>query len=310
MSENVKQSYVPSEEELKSAQGEAEWRHERYSGVCDVYSPEQARAMADELRRSRKNPNRKIMIGVMTHPIVLDPNLPVPQKVREAVCGEFPTKEEMAGGFTDDPDVLNTVHYADLYGPNGPWKAKESPEVLKNLELCVQYGKENLHAIQLDVTWPNSEDLKKFKEKHPQILTILQLGKFAFKAVDGDPQKMIDQLREYGNSIDFALLDMSMGMGKGMESEGLLPFLRLIQKELPRLGLAVAGGLGPDSMEALDQIAKEFPGISIDAQGRLKPADAKKDERGHILPTEPADFGRAKDYIEKGCVMLDNETEV
>ncbi|MBW4061687.1 hypothetical protein HJC99_03920 [Candidatus Saccharibacteria bacterium] len=58
----------------------------------------------------------------------------------------FATREEMAGGFTDDPDVLNTVHFADLYRP------KEVQTLLEDLDRVVEFGGENLHAIQLDVT--------------------------------------------------------------------------------------------------------------------------------------------------------------
>ncbi len=293
-------NYADAEEQLHNME------RDRYSGVCDVFSPEQARAMADELRLNRKNPDRKIMVGVMTHPIVLNPDLPVPPKVREEVSKEFPTTEEMANGFTDDPDVLNTIHYADLYGPNGPWEAKESPDILKNLELCVQYGGKNLHAIQLDVTWPDPDEMSKFKERNPNIVIILQLGKFAIRAVDGDPQEVVNRLREYGDSIDFALIDMSMGKGKGMDAGELLPLLRLIHSKLPYLGLAVAGGLGPDSVNLLEPIAKEFPGIAIDAQGRLKPADAQTDSSGHMVSTLPANLERSKKYIRESCAILDN----
>lgn len=283
-------------------------KYEHYSGVCDVYSPEEARAMADELRRNRKNPNRKVMIGVMTHPRILKSNSSVPKEMREGIHKEFPAKEEIAGGFTDDPDVLNTIHYADLYGPNGPWKAQESPNLFENLELCVKHGGENLHAIQLDLTWPDPNEIKKFKEKNPNIVIILQVGKFAFREVDNDPQKMVDRLREYG-WIDFALLDKSMGKGLSIDSEGLLPFLRLIKKELPYLGLAVAGGLGPDSVDLLKPIAREFPNIAIDAEGGLKHADAPTDSLGHLLPTTPANLGRSSDYIKKSCAILDNSQE-
>ncbi|KKP84126.1 MAG: hypothetical protein UR82_C0012G0022, partial [Candidatus Moranbacteria bacterium GW2011_GWF1_35_5] len=151
---------IPSKETLKDKDEKVLNKRERYSGVCDVYSPEEARAMADELRRNRKNSSRKVMIGVMTHPIVLNPDLPIPEEVRKDVSKEFPALEKMAGGFTDDPDVLNTIHIADLYGPEGPWKAQKAPDVFKNLELCVKHGGEYLHAIQLDITWPEPNEIK------------------------------------------------------------------------------------------------------------------------------------------------------
>lgn len=272
--------------------------YERYFGVCDVYSPEEAVAMAEELRRDRKSPNRKVMVGVMTHPLALHPDVDDPYEVRKV----FPAREQLAGGFTEDPDVLNTIHYADLYGPNA------GQNVFENLELCVEYGREHLDAIQLDLTWPKPHEIKKFKEKNPDIFIILQVGKFALKEVECDPQAVVDRLREYDDSIDFVLLDMSMGKGKGMEAGRLLPLLRIFRKELPYLGLAVAGGLGPDSVDLLKPIAEEFPNVSIDAQGNIK-RDAPKDALGHMVSTHPADLGRSKEYIKKSCVMLDNSKE-
>ena len=272
-----------------------------YTGICDVYSPEEAIEMASELRANRKNPFRKVMIGVMTHPIVLSPDLLVPKDVRREIESIFPTKEEISGGFTEDPDVLNTIHYADLYGPDA------GKDLLENLELCVKYGGDYLHAIQLDVTWPDPNELEKFKEKYPNTLIILQVGKFAMEKADNDPQEITKRLKEYGESIDFVLLDLSMGKGVGMRAELLLPLLRLISNEVPTLGLAVAGGLGPESVDILEPIAREFPDVSIDAQGNLKHKDAPRDSQGHLVATHPADINRSREYIRKSCEILDNE---
>ncbi len=279
--------------------GEKENVYELYSGICDVISPEQARAMADELRQNRKDPNRKVMIGVMAGHFSLRPDENDPGGQRTV----FPTREEIALGFTDDPDVLNTVHFADLYRP------KEAQNLLDDLELVVQYGGEHLHAIQLDVTWPDPAEMDKFRERHPELKIILQLGKFAFDEADNDPDEIVKQLEKYGDSIDYALLDLSMGKGKAMESVGLLPILRKIRQELPGLGLAVAGGLGPESLDVLEPIAREFPDISIDAQGRLKPADSPVDALGHMVSTIPADLERSAEYIRRTSAMLDNPRE-
>jgi hypothetical protein len=286
--------------------GRVEGEFAGYFGACGVYSPDEARAMADALRSERKYPDRKVMIGVMTHRLVLRDDLGIPQEVLDEVRAEFPDREEMAAGFTDDPDVFNTVHYADLYSPDGPRKGGDAPDVCENLELVVKYGGENLHAIQLDVTWPSADELKRFKEKHPDVAIILQVGKFGLAEVDGDPHAVVEKLREYGDSVDYTLLDTSMGMGKGMNAERLLPMLRTIRDQLPEMGLAVAGGLGPDSVDLLEPIAAEFPDISIDAEGNLKREDTPRDERGHILATEPVDLGRTTDYIQKSCAALDN----
>ncbi len=276
-----------------------------YVGACDVYSPEEAQAMADTLRKNREYSDRKVMIGVMTHPLVLRDDLPVPKDVIDGVRAEFPSREKMASGFIDDPDVFNTVHYADFYGKDGPWKGGECPDVFENLELIVEYGGENLHAIQLDLTWPKPEEIIRFHSAHPDIALVLQVGKFALEEVGYDPLKIVERLTEYKDSVDYILLDGSIGKGKGMRPEDLLPILRTIEDQLPHLGLAIAGGLGPESIELLAPIVAEFPGISIDAQGNLKPKGSPTDPHGHLIATEPADLGRTEDYIVQSCKVLD-----
>lgn len=281
--------------------------YERYTGICDVYSPDEARAMANTLRQERKNSNRKVMIGVMTHPFVLSNNPFVPEKIQAEIRELFPNKEIMANGFTDDPDVLNTVHYADLYGPDGPRKSFEAPNVFKNLELIVQHGGEDLHAIQLDLTWPEPGELAKFRDLYPDVAIILQTGKFAFKELGSDQQAIINRLQQYTESVDYVLFDTSMGTGDTIETDQLLPLLRATRSELPDLGLAVAGGLGPDSVGLLKPIADEFPDISIDAQGNLKLKEAARDSAGHFVATHPADLDRSTEYIIKSCKILDNQ---
>jgi hypothetical protein len=292
---------VKPEDKETPENGNMRKQYESYCGICDVYSPEEARALADELRRDRKNPNRKIMIGSMTHPLVLHPEREDPYDVR----GVFVTRENRANGFIKDPDVLATAHYADLYGPN------RGQDIFENLELVVKYGGENLNAIQIDVTWPDANEIIRFKNEHKDIVLILQVGKIAINEVDADPKKIVDGLRKYGRSIDYALIDMSMGKGEIMKAEKLLPILREIRKELPYLGLAVAGGLGPDPehLTEFKPIAKEFPDISTDAQGNVKHKDAPRDSLGHLVSTHPADLWRSAEYVQNVCPLLDNPPE-
>lgn len=297
----------------------------QYTGVCDVISPEDVKAMLAELRNSRADPGRRLMVGIMTHPAVINPGLQIPDEVRNAIQTEFPTVEQIAEGFIDDPDVMNTIHYADLYGPNGPWKAGEAPDILKNLELCVEHGGPNLDAIQLDLIWPNPDALIEFRRKHPEIEIVLQLGKFSFEN-DGkiDEAKVTEHLRRYGKAVDHVLLDLSMGKGRQMTDEDVASLKKLmwaIQDERPDIGLAIAGGLGAGSdvdapnqsvysMDSLREIARDFPGISIDAQGGLKPDGATRDDRGHFIATAMADTVKSQNYLSLASEILDGEMEL
>lgn len=276
-----------------------------YIGVCDVPSRRLAMALFHDFIKHNTNPRRKFMVGVMTHPIVLNPDLPVPEPVRREISQTFPKRDSLARGFIDDPRVLNTIHYADLYGPKGPRGAQEAPNILGNLESCVRYGGKSLNAIQLDVTWPKPAELKDFRARHPEISLVLQVGRFSLKTCNNDPQEIVNRLREYGNSVDYILLDMSMGKGKAMASAILLPLLRLVKSELPNLGLAVAGGLGPERSRELEQVAREFPDVSIDTQGRVKPDYAPRDSLGHLFATDPANVEKARAYFRHNLDVLD-----
>jgi hypothetical protein len=296
---------VGSSRRIQTGTQKAMQKSPSYIGVCDVPNRRLAMAIVHDFVKHNTNPNRKIMIGVMTHPIVLDPSLPVPEAVRREISSTFMKRNQISNGFIDDPHVLNTIHYADLYGPKGPRGVHEAPSIQKNLDLCVKYGGRNLHAIQLDVTWPKPDEIKAFRANHPKVSLVLQVGKFSTSALNNDPQRIVSQLREYGKSIDYALLDMSMGKGKAMTSGTLLPLLRLIKSEIPNMGLAVAGGLGPEHSKELEQIAREFPDISIDTQGRVKPDSTPRDSRGHFFATDSANARKTREYLRNHLAVLD-----
>jgi hypothetical protein len=291
----------------------------QYTGVCDVTSPDDVRRILAQLKESRADPNRRLMVGIMTHPAVINPDAPLSDEVRAAIKAEFPAAEDIASAFIDDPDVMNTIHYADLYGPDGPRKAGEAPDLLKNLELCVEYGGDYLDAIQLDLVWPDPDALGKFRANHPDIELVLQLGKFSFGDSEIDVSKVIDNLNKYDKIIDHVLLDLSMGKGRQMtdsDVEELKKLMRVIQDSRPDIGLAVAGGLGAESetsdsnssvysMNSLREISKDFPGISIDAQGGLKAEGTRRDDNGHFIATAMADADKSVNYVCLASEILD-----
>ena len=96
--------------------------------------------------------------------------------------------------------------------------------------------------------------------------------------------------------VDRVLLDKSMGMGLGMDAMAMLPFLREISERIPQLQLVVAGGLGPTSLHLLDPVLAEFPRISFDAQGKLRPS-------GDAL-NEPLDWHYVRSYLYQAIAKI------
>ncbi len=131
--------------------------------------------------------------------------------------------------------------------------------------------------------------------KAPEI--IIQVSGRAIEEAGNDPDEVVSRLREYDelDVLDRVLLDKSMGRGLGMNAEALRPFAQAIKKAFPSVGLVVAGGLGPDTLHLMEPLLGEFPNISIDAQGKLRPS-------GNSL--DPIDWDLAERYLVNALKLL------
>mgnify|MGYP001612476946 CR=1 FL=1 len=245
-----------------------------YIGITDFTDKSQVEAMLAVLKRvSSKHLIRKLGVGVMMSRKTLNG---LPSRFSEV----FPAKEKIADIFVDDPLAYNVLHYADY----------EGIDVLENLTKAVKWGGPNLHAIQLDMIWPDCMSILKFKwGGQSQIDLILQINPSAMKQVNYETRCLADSLDVYHEELSAVLLDMSMGQGKPMSWLDLLPHLAYLNQRNPGLGLAVAGGLGPDSLNLVKPLVDCFvPEISIDAQGKLRPSGSYLD---------PIDWQMAEEYL-------------
>lgn len=261
-----------------------------YIGVCDLVSPEQT---IELLKYIPTDFSHQLMVGVMMSRKTL---FGLPTKWADI----FPKKETIKDIFVADPRVLNTIHYAD-YGTGG-----DADEMLPRTLLLVEhFGGPNLDAIQLDMIWPDPEDivlyrracrgwLRHTKDSRKDILIVLQVGENAMEKCGNDPLLVCERLKAYGDSIDYVLFDKSMGRGKGMDAELLSHYVGALVADCPTLLPAVAGGLGPTTMHLVRPLARGYSQLSWDAQGRLRPS--------HSLMT-PLDMGYASAYV-RGSVSL------
>lgn len=251
-----------------------------YIGICDVPTGEQAEKSAKFFEKlcPPTMSDWKLMIGVMM-------SFKTMTGVQSKWASVWPKKEEVASIFVEHPRAFNTLHYAD-YDDN---------TYLEHLLEAVRWGGRNLHALQLDMVWPGSGMIGLLRETYPDLKIILQINAKALAQMDDKPTLVIKQLARYGRSVDYVLLDKSHGKGVGMDAEGLLPFAMAIAENLPDIGLAVAGGLGPDTMHLVGPIVQEFPSVSIDAQGKLRPS-------GNAM--DPIDWDMANKYLVEAVRMF------
>jgi len=250
-----------------------------YIGITDFESSAQAIAMVKVLSaNSGVDSRRLLMVGVMMSRKTLN-GLPTKW------ASVWPPKDRLAEIFAVHHRIVNTLHYADYDGE----------DVLMNLLAAARLGGIGLDAIQLDMVWPDPDALFTFCDARPNLKIVLQVGADALDMFDNDPGRVAQMLTEYNGALDYVLLDKSMGRGLGLSAAVLLPFLREIRARLPGLGLAVAGGLGPDTLHLIEPIVEEFPDISIDAQRQLRRSGDAKD---------PIDWGRATLYIQRAAQIF------
>ncbi len=246
-----------------------------YIGITDFETPEQVR---DMLKVFSEATQRKLMIGVMMSFKTL---IGIPTKWSNV----WISKERIASVFIDHPRVFNTLHYADYDGNT----------VLAHLLDAVSFGGEYIQGLQFDMVWPSPQMVIAFRREHPDILVVLQVNGKALELVHDDPSMLVNRLAEYGDSIDFVLLDKSMGRGLGMDAKGLIPFATAVRSMDSSVGIAAAGGLGPETMHRANPLVREFPDLSIDAQGKLKPdGDSMK----------PTDWYLASQYLSEALRMF------
>ncbi len=253
-----------------------------YIGITDFMTGAEARVMLRSFGeyRAGRGP-RKLMVGVMMSWKTFNG---VPSRFTEA----FPNKFTVPSIFLDHPLAFNTLHYADYNDVSMPY------DISMVLHVCRQGGR--LDAVQFDMIWPHPSLLKQVKDdSNGTIKNVLQIGANALKVEGDNPKRVCARLSLYGNLVDYVLLDKSMGQGKGMDAEGLFPFVRAIAKDFPTIGLAVAGGLGPTTMHLVEPIVQEFPWVSIDAQGKLRPSGSALD---------PIDWSMAQGYLEKASQLF------
>lgn len=193
----------------------------------------------------------------------------------------FPKNEDIAKIFIDHSYVFNVLHYAD---------SDEGMTTIDHLVQATGYGGEYMHALQLDMCWPDLWMIKKYKSMFPKIKVILQIGNKSF-AIANSEAELLGRLSAYGDAIDYVLIDRSEGRGIPLDPKKTIPTIRLLKDNYPDLGIIVAGGLGPNTLDLLVPIVKEFPDVSTDAQGRLRPS-------GDAL-NEPIDWPMAKEYATK-----------
>lgn len=224
--------------------------------------------------KTLKNKDVQLMIGTMTSFKVLNQ-----QPTKWATI--FPSVEALKYIFSSaNPQAINCIHYADY---------DNNPGLFNTLENVVEYCGGGLHAVQLDMVWPDPHELRRFVKEY-NLPIVLQISKRSMAECGDNPAVVAEKVsNEYGDIISHVLLDCSMGKGVPIDISVIHPYIEAIKSYTADVQIAVAGGLGPGTISEVKSLIEQYR-VSIDAQSKLRLSGKAED---------PIDWDLAEKYVEE-----------
>jgi len=183
----------------------------------------------------------------------------------------YPKVEEVKQIFVRDQRVLNLIHF----------NTDTPPRLLDQMTQLVEIGGDHLHGLQLNVAWPDPEQIRKFREMFPEQKIVIQVGGSALKQIDHSPTQLVDRLRNYHEIAEYFLLDPSGGLGKPFDPDWARLCLETVWQAGVLLRPGIAGGLHCWNLNVLNHFwpSDYFQFLSIDAEGKLRDEHDDLDSR-------------------------------
>lgn len=252
-----------------------------YIGITGFMTQTEVRAV---LGAMRKEDSRKLMVGVLASQKTV-------QGKENKWPHRYPRAEDIAEIFTNHAAVLNLIHY----------NTKEPETLYDQLMAITERGGPCLHGFQLNLAWPDPKALIAYRARYPKKIIVLQIGSAAFTSVNNYPYLLAERIAqnyECKGLADYVLLDPSGGYGKPFDTATARRYLNALKARGIKCYFGVAGGLSPTTLTLVEPLVKEFPDLSIDAEGRLRDVNDTLD-----LPV-------AIDYVLHALQMFGNRKKV
>lgn len=187
--------------------------------------------------------------------------------------------------------AMSMIHYNSIEQSTLADQLTKVFDNLYDLDLC--------KALQLNIPWPDTQQVAIFRKKFPQTEIVLQLSNSSLR--DLTLQELPKKLNEYGKSIDYVLIDSSGGRGKKFDLNYSVNIYNEIKEKIPRLTIGFAGGLNP----------KNVTGIAGDIIGKIDEDDFCIDTEKGVRDKVTDDYGddvlnlnKVKKYLEESCTII------
>jgi hypothetical protein len=261
-----------------------------YIGITGFMSRLEVLQVLDTVPKDAK---RKLMVGVLASSKTI---AGIPNKWPR----RYPKPKKIAEIFIDHPSVINLIHF----------NTKEPSALIGQMAMATVLGGPNLHGFQLNIKWPDIDDLKYYRNRHPNQIIVLQCGVGALESVQWNPEKLAAEVEKYYGIVDYVLVDPSGGFGQPIEAEAIRDYLRglhfiinrdtyefrdgeLVLTEKREMNFGVAGGFSVETLYRIPHdVFRYYPTTSIYAEGRLRDAN------------DDLDIDKARAYVAKAYQMF------
>ena len=203
-----------------------------------------------------RNIERMLMVGVNVSDKTLN-------GAKNNHPGRYPLVSSIKDIFQEreNSNTLKIIHY----------HTQNTANLYTHLCRLTDIGGDNLDGFQLNVTWPKSTELERYHHSIGDKVFILSINNIAIDSVGRKPKELAKKIKNlYEGLVHYILIDQSNTRGLALNTDKTLRYLEAIRNLLPKIGLVVTGGIGPDNLSYLKEIIKQFPDISIDAESELR----------------------------------------
>jgi hypothetical protein len=174
--------------------------------------------------------------------------------------------------------ALNVFHYRTNY------PAGLVPQVIGLFAFDSFYSDGLCQAIQFNLgSNPSKEELSKIKDAYPDLRVIFSLRSRTLK--ERSREHISDMVGNYGDLIDFVLLDRSGGRGKKIDLNSIPPLYRLLRYDHPQKPVIISGGFcDRDVLTILRQLRFNLntTKFGIDAEAGLREGNEDNPHAGRL----------------------------
>jgi len=205
-----------------------------YIGITGVTSQEESSKLLDVFTTVNHNNLTKhtIMAGVLL--------------TNDTLSG-IKSSNKRYPDFSDVKSIFSVIKNKALamihYETSNPDKLAEQVsqifEEFYDLNLC--------KAIQLNMAKPNPNEVKKIKNKFPQLKIVFQLRPEIINSLSY--QEIANIINEYGDSLSYILIDPSCGTGLEFDPKKSLELYNFLTRNFPKITFGFAGGLNGTNLK-------------------------------------------------------------